>query len=151
MPECQSRRVTTAAERAGYYLVDLDAEPVGGCNGMYADGFNARTFSGTDGSLPWSGDWQEVGEGDGPTSGDVGVGRDLSDYQLRLRDNDNGGEGVEREAVEAFERLDDDRFEGASRAYLAEILRLSGKIDEAARPNAMATVPAAKSGGLKPR
>lgn len=66
--------------------------------GNFRDEFNARTFSGSDGSQPWSIDWLEVGESDGPTKGDEVVNDDISDYQLRVRDNDNGGEGVEREA-----------------------------------------------------
>jgi len=80
-------------------VIDLDdGSGGGGCNGTYADAFNARTFTGSTGSLAWTNDWQEVGESDGPTSGDIGVGTDQSNYQLRLRDNDNGGEGVWREA-----------------------------------------------------
>lgn len=39
-----------------------------------------------------------MGESNGPTSGDVQVTPDESNYQLRIKDNDNGGEGVEREA-----------------------------------------------------
>jgi concanavalin A-like lectin/glucanase superfamily protein len=79
-------------------VIDLDpAGGGGGCDGNYADAFTTRTFSGSDGSLAWTGDWQEVGEVDGPTAGDIGVGTDMSDFQLRLQDNDNGGEGVERQ------------------------------------------------------
>ncbi|MDH3609109.1 MAG: hypothetical protein OEQ24_07700, partial [Gammaproteobacteria bacterium] len=51
-----------------------------------------------DGTLTWASDWIEVGEGDGATSGDTQVTADQSNYQLRTRDNNNGGEGVEREA-----------------------------------------------------
>ena len=39
-----------------------------------------------------------MGESDGSTSGDVQVANDESNYQLRIQDNDNGGEDVEREA-----------------------------------------------------
>jgi hypothetical protein len=46
--------------------------------------------------LTWSNPWVEVGESDGPASGDVQVRNDQSNYQLQIRDNDNGGEGVER-------------------------------------------------------
>jgi hypothetical protein len=70
-------------------------EPVG-CNGTYRDEFNDRVYSGSDGTLVWSSPWVEVGESDGPTGGDTRVENDLSDFQLRIRDNDNGGEGVER-------------------------------------------------------
>ena len=37
-----------------------------------------------------------MGESDGEDSGDVQVINDVSNYQLRIKDNDNGGEGVER-------------------------------------------------------
>jgi hypothetical protein len=67
-----------------------------GCNGTYRDEFNDTVWSGSDGTLAWSNPWVEVGESDGPTGGDTRVENDLSNYQLRIRDNDNGGEGVER-------------------------------------------------------
>jgi len=38
------------------------------------DEFNAVSFSGNDGSLPWAGPWTEVGESDGPENGQVKVG-----------------------------------------------------------------------------
>ncbi len=79
-------------------IIDLESGGGGGCNGTFVDAFNQRTYTGSDGILTWSTDWREIGESDGPTSGDIGVGTDQSDYQLRLRDNDNGGEGVGREA-----------------------------------------------------
>ena len=69
----------------------------GSCDGTFRDEFNAASFSGDDGTLPWAGDWLEVGESNGATSGDIRVMNDESNYQLRTRDNDNGGEGVERE------------------------------------------------------
>jgi len=68
----------------------------GTCSGLFLDRFDTRDFAGDDGSLSWSGDWLEVGENDGATSGDVQVRTDLSSYSLRIRDNNNGGEGVER-------------------------------------------------------
>ena len=68
------------------------------CNGNFRDEFNATSFSGNDGTLQWVGNWLEVGESDGATSGDIRVMIDESNYQLRTRDNQNGGEGVEREA-----------------------------------------------------
>jgi len=77
---------------------DPISEP-GNCNGTYRDEFNATGFSGSDGTISWStSPWAEVGESDGATSGDVRVTTDQSNYQLRIRDNDNGGEGVERVA-----------------------------------------------------
>ena len=68
------------------------------CDGDFRDEFNAKTFSGDDGSLNWADDWQEVGESNGAASGDVRVADDQSYYQLRIRDNNNGGEGVARAA-----------------------------------------------------
>ncbi|MCU7935398.1 MAG: DNRLRE domain-containing protein [Candidatus Thiodiazotropha sp. (ex Dulcina madagascariensis)] len=72
-------------------------DPLPSCNGAYRDEFNDTVWSGSDGTLAWSNPWVEVGESDGPTSGDVEVRNDQSNYQLRIRDNNNGGEGVERE------------------------------------------------------
>lgn len=68
----------------------------GGCSGTYRDAFNAESWSGSDGSLSWTGPWAEVGESNGPSSGDIRIMSDLGDNRLRIRDNDNGGEGVER-------------------------------------------------------
>lgn len=39
----------------------------------FADEFDAVSYSGSDGSAPWSGPWVEVGESDGPGSGVVRV------------------------------------------------------------------------------
>ena len=70
----------------------------GTCDGTFRDNFDAISFSGSDGTLPWAGDWLEVGESSGAASGDIRVLSDLSSNRLRTRDNDSGGEGVEREA-----------------------------------------------------
>ena len=72
--------------------------PTFSCNGTYRDAFgNDQSFAGSKGSIDWSGaPWIEVGESDGPGAGDVRVTNDISDFQVRLRDNDNGGEGIER-------------------------------------------------------
>ena len=71
----------------------------GGSGGTFRDEFNARSYGGNDGSLNWSGDWHEINESNGPTSGDEQVRSDGGeDYALRIRDNDGGGEGVYREA-----------------------------------------------------
>jgi hypothetical protein len=37
------------------------------------DEFNAASYNGSDGSHPWNGPWTEIGESDGPSSGDVRV------------------------------------------------------------------------------
>jgi len=69
----------------------------GSCNGTFRDEFNAISFSGSDGSLDWTGNWLEVGESGGAAAGDIRVMNDDSNYQLRTRDNVNGGVGVDRE------------------------------------------------------
>ncbi len=69
------------------------------CNGTYLDTFDSQDWDGDDGTVtPWITPWVEVGESDGASRGDVQVASDQSNYQLQIRDNDNGGEGVEREA-----------------------------------------------------
>ena len=68
------------------------------CNGTYLDTFASRDWGGDDGTItPWIDPWVEVGESDGVNKGDVQVAADQSNYQLQIRDNDNGGEGVERQ------------------------------------------------------
>ena len=57
------------------------------------------SFGNSDGTLDWSANpWLEIGESDGPGSGDVRIRDDLGDGRLQLQDNDNGGEGVQRQA-----------------------------------------------------
>jgi hypothetical protein len=68
------------------------------CSGALRDQFNAISYSGSDGTLSWATDWQEVNESDGPGSGDEIVGFDQGFYQLRVQDNNGGGEGVMRQA-----------------------------------------------------
>ena len=71
----------------------------GACNGTYLDQFEVYQFDNSDGTLDWSASpWQEVGESDGPTAGDIRIWSDLNSVRIRTRDNDNGGEGIEREA-----------------------------------------------------
>ena len=92
----------TAQEIAALHSSGADegAPPPGSsCTGNVRDEFNQREYSGSNGSINWSTDWLEVGESDGPTSGDEQVRSDLGHaYVLRVRDNNNGGEGVQREA-----------------------------------------------------
>ncbi|MEM7411296.1 MAG: LamG-like jellyroll fold domain-containing protein [Myxococcota bacterium] len=66
--------------------------------GEFLDEFNAVSFSGDDGTLLWATDWLEINESNGASSGDIRVRNDDSFYHLRVRDNDGGGEGVQREA-----------------------------------------------------
>jgi Tfp pilus assembly protein PilX len=69
-----------------------------GCDDTFRDEFNTVSFGNNDGTLNWEGDWLEVGESDGPNANDVRVRDDNGPYQLWIRDNNNGGEGAEREA-----------------------------------------------------
>ncbi|MBU0675377.1 MAG: hypothetical protein KJ950_12095 [Proteobacteria bacterium] len=65
----------------------------------YRDEFNAQLYSNNDGSLNWSTDWLEINDDGDPTGSDERILTDLgADFSLRVRDNNNGGEGVEREA-----------------------------------------------------
>lgn len=69
-----------------------------GCNGTYADAFNSVAFDGSTGTIDWADSpWEEVGESDGANAGDIRVEADGRNQPLRLRDNDNRGEGVKRE------------------------------------------------------
>ncbi len=79
-----------------------DPEPFN-CNGTYRDEFNAKELTASDGTIDWStSSWAEVGERDGITMGDVKIIDDDNNdghlYRLRIRDNNNRGEGMEREA-----------------------------------------------------
>ncbi len=56
-------------------------------NTTYRDEFNAIAFDGNQGSLPWAGAWQELGESDGAGGGEVLVWEDAAlseQYVLRL-------------------------------------------------------------------
>ena len=87
------------------------------CNGSYRDDFATVAWDGSSGSLDWSATpWVEVGESDGAGSGDVQILNDISNYQLRIQDNDNGGEGVERSV----------NLSGASSATLSFEYRRNG-------------------------
>jgi Tfp pilus assembly protein PilV len=67
------------------------------CNDNVADDFEAGNYAGSTGSLSWSTDWLEIGESDGPNSGDEQIVL-YGNQVLRIQDNDGGGEGAEREA-----------------------------------------------------
>jgi hypothetical protein len=82
----------------------------GGCNGTFRDEFNSRNYSGNDGTLEWTNNWVEIGESDGPQSGDIQVRPDESDYQLQAKKDDRG---VWREAD----------LSGASSATLSYVYR----------------------------
>ncbi len=100
---------------------DLTIELFVPCNGTYGDFFDNPVFNGSNGTLDWStSPWEEVGESDGPTRGDIRVIRDdgseSESIALRLKDNDNGGEGVERQV----------NLAGAAAAKLAFYYRRQG-------------------------
>ena len=71
-----------------------------GGGGIFRDEFNtAGSYGGNDGTLSWATDWLEIGEADGPNRGDERVtAAPVSGYLVQVQDNDNGGEGLEREA-----------------------------------------------------
>lgn len=61
----------------------------------FRDEFNSRDYDNNDGTHNWSTDWNESGDGGGSTGGDIQVDNDVSNYQLRIQDDDNA---IEREA-----------------------------------------------------
>jgi len=67
---------------------------VGSCDSGFRDEFAVQSYSQNDGALSWATDWLEINEGDGAALGDERI----QGNTLRVRDNDGGGEGVEREA-----------------------------------------------------
>ncbi|MGI9606029.1 MAG: SdrD B-like domain-containing protein, partial [Acidimicrobiales bacterium] len=60
----------------------------------FTDDFESNSFTGGTGA--WTSNWLEIGESNGPNSGDIRTMTDGGDRSLRVRDNDNGGEGVRR-------------------------------------------------------
>jgi hypothetical protein len=86
-------------------IADLAAEGGGsGAGGYYLDQFNAVAYNGNDGALAWSGEWQELGESDGPGTGRVRVNANASHCAsgncLRIGGTEVSiaGRGVSREA-----------------------------------------------------
>lgn len=89
------------------------------CDGNFRDEFNNVSYAGSNGTLTWATDWLEINEIDGPGAGDEQIRRDGmmgSAYSLRIRDNDGGGEGVQREVD----------LSGAGSASLSLFYRRSG-------------------------
>ncbi|MCR9277779.1 MAG: DNRLRE domain-containing protein [Pseudomonadaceae bacterium] len=73
--------------------------PASGSNpycAIASDDFESGDWGGSTGSLAWSGDWEEVNEDGNPRNGDEVVGQPGQTLVARLRDNDGGGEGIER-------------------------------------------------------
>jgi len=99
-------------------LIIVNADLVPGfepfsCNGSYLDNFNIDSYSNQNGDLFWTTNWIEINESDGPNLGDTLIWSDTGHSSLRLRDNDGGGEGVEREV----------NLSGASTATLSLLYR----------------------------
>ena len=66
------------------------------------DAFNAIAFTGDQDSNgatdpSWFDNWTEVGEADGAGAGDVQILNNISNYQLRIQNSNNGGEGISRQ------------------------------------------------------
>jgi serine protease AprX len=75
-----AKAVPKLAQMAAVNWVSLDARVVPAAKPVafspdftVRDEFNTTNYSGSDGSRAWMGDWQEVGESDGPDSGRVRV------------------------------------------------------------------------------
>ena len=64
----------------------------------FRDEFGSQNYDNNDGTMEWATDWTEFGDDGSPTGSDEQIINDVSNYQLRVSDNDGGGEGVEREA-----------------------------------------------------
>ena len=94
-----ANNIPRLARHQSVSLVTLDA-PVRSTaltTATVRDEFNAISFSNNDGTANWAGGWQEINESDGPDSGDVEIHSDLGNNRLQIRDNDGGGEGVQRQ------------------------------------------------------
>ena len=74
----------------------FSAPPASCFGSTFCDEFNNRAYNGNDGLQSWATSWTEIGESDGATLEDEQVLTFTSNYQLRVQDNDNGGEGVWR-------------------------------------------------------
>ncbi len=88
---------------------DIGAHEVGASSiaiGHYLDRFSSIAYSGNDGTLAWSNDWQEIGEGNGAGSGSIGIRLELGEQALQIHSN---GGGVWRQA----------NLSGASQAFLS--------------------------------
>jgi len=104
----------------------------------YSDQFEDADFNGSDGSLSWSEGWQEVGETDGAQAGDVRLRSGAGNQYMRLRDNNNGGEGIQRTVdLSAFSSasitFDYQRLSLASDEYIAVSVIDGGQTTELTR------------------
>ena len=80
-------------------LISLDARILSTAQTIETvrDEFNSISPSGNDGSVNWSGDWQEINESDGLGAGDVRIVSDGRNNRLLIKDHDGGGEGIQRQ------------------------------------------------------
>ena len=97
------RRLALSCVCLSLTVVPLAAGPAwAGTKAEYLlDEFNTVSYSGDDGTRPWSGAWTELGESDGPSAGKVQVvGSQCSGQCLRLGGSgiDLNGMGVKRQA-----------------------------------------------------
>ena len=89
------RGLWRAAAWALAFLVWL---PLAGHAATVRDNFDAASYAGNNGTANWTTNWFEINEADGPTNGDEQIVADGGSNRLRVKDNNGGGEGVEREA-----------------------------------------------------
>ena len=75
---------------AGTTFVSGSTSVTGFTGGTYLDRFNSQSYGNSNGSVPWVTSWSEFGEVTNPTGGDIRILNDVSNYQLRIRDDDNG-------------------------------------------------------------
>ncbi len=74
----------------------LEEEQVTACLGDYVDTFEQKIFNGSYGTVDWSPTpWVELGESDGPTSGNVEITKDKGVRQLKIA---GASRGVMRQA-----------------------------------------------------
>ncbi len=85
---CQRTAESHNGEPASAPLLVIDyTDNAGGaatCD-TFRDNFDTRSYGNQDGSVPWSGDWSETGDGGGPNGGDL----QITGNRLRVRDDNN--------------------------------------------------------------
>ena len=68
----------------------------------YADTFLGISYSNSDGTLDWDTSWQEIGESDGPTGGQIQIGNVIAEEVLQI---EGDGRGISREVDLSSARL----------------------------------------------
>ena len=74
----------------GFFGSTSEFSPASATDATILDQFNTIAYDGNDGTVPWSDNWQEIGEVDGANSGNVGVDTRLLEQGLWLSDDGNG-------------------------------------------------------------